>query len=532
MMKRFNKILFIVAATGILFSGCTDRFEEFNKNPNGATDDDIKADLVPSNLRVAQQNIYAVTPAWVTQVQQNLNADVYSGYMMPPTPFAGNNNNMTYALVDGWNSWAFIPGYDQVMLPLSKNEAITAESASLQDFYAVTKILKVEAMHRVSDIFGPIIYTKYKQVEADGSVSYDSQQEAYNAFFADLKIAIDALTPLAQGGATASAQFVGADLVYAGDYAKWLKFANSLRLRLAIRISKVDPAKAKTEGEAALAHAGGLLATNADNFMINFGENNHPLNVFNNEWADIRMGAPMESIMGGYDDPRLPKFFEPATDAAVAGQFKGIRQGIDIDAKSRYQDYSKLATFESKGQLMTAAEVWFLKAEAALRGWTGAGTAETNYEKGIETSFAQHGVSADYAAYIADATSTPKPYVDPKAIVAGQNDVLAGNANLSTITIAWEEADTFDEKLERIITQKWIAMYPEGQEAWSEFRRTGYPKLFPVVVNRSGGKIPGFIKRINFIAEEYGTNKLGVQRAIELLGGPDNGGTALWWDVD
>ncbi|WP_431215537.1 SusD/RagB family nutrient-binding outer membrane lipoprotein [Puia sp. P3] len=86
--------------------------------------------------------------------------------------------------------------------------------------------------------------------------------------------------------------------------------------------------------------------------------------------------------------------------------------------------------------------------------------------------------------------------------------------------------------LEQIITQKWLALYPDGQEAWTEFRRTGYPKLFPVVVNNSGGTISttGFIRRINFAQTEKNTNSGAVDAAVQLLGGPDNGGTRLWWD--
>jgi hypothetical protein len=533
MVKNINKLIASMLAVAAMLTGCTDKFDEYNKNPNGATNQDIIGDIVPSSLQIAQRNIYVYQPAWVTQLQQNLIADVYSGYMMPPTPFRGNNNNMTYDLVDGWNSWNFIPAYDNVMNPLSTVEELTAEDPLKQDLYAMAKIIKVEAMHRVSDVYGPIIYTQYKVVQPDGSVLYDSQEEAYNAFFADLTTAIDILQPLVAANTVPSGQFKTADLVYGGtSYARWLKFANTLRLRLAIRISDVNPTKAKLEGEAALANAGGLIESNADNFLIDFGDTNHPLNVFNNDWADIRMGAPMESILGGYSDPRLPKYFQPATDPAVAGQYKGIRTGINIDAKSRYENYSKLATFANKAQMMTAAEAYFLKAEAAIRNWTGAGTAQQNYEKGIELSFAQHGVSSGYAAYIADASSKPKAYLDPKAITAGQNDVLAGNANLSTITVKWDDAASFEVKLERIVTQKWIAMYPDGQEAWSEFRRTGYPKLFPVVVNNSGGKITGFIKRINFIVDEYSTNKEGVMQALDFLGGPDTGGTNLWWDVD
>ncbi|MBM3414845.1 MAG: SusD/RagB family nutrient-binding outer membrane lipoprotein [Bacteroidetes bacterium] len=533
MKTNTMKLISLVAGSIILLSSCTKKFEEFNTNPYGATNEQLAGDyaLVPAQLQEAQKTIYAFSPAWVTQLQQNLLGDVYSGYMMPPTPFRGNSNNMTYDLVDGWNGWAFFPayssGFGSVMSPITNVEATTKTTAP--EVYAMAKIVKVEAMHRVSDIFGPIMYSKYKDQSADGAYDYDSQQDAYNNFFADLKTAIDILTPIRSNASTQL--FQKSDLIYAGSYAKWLKLANTLRLRLALRIVKADPAKAKSEGEAALANVGGLLSTNADDCFVNIGSTEHPLNVMNNAWADIRMGAPMESIMGGYSDPRLSKYFVPATDPAVAGQYKGIRNGINIDAKSRYQGYSALITFPSKIQLMTAAEAWFLKAEAAIRGLAGAGTAQTNYESGISVSFSQYGL-AGAAAYSNNAVSIPAQYLDPKAVTAGQNNVITGSPYLSTVTIKWNDADAFERKLERIITQKWIAMYPDGQEAWSEFRRTGYPKLFPVIVNNSGGKISTtiFIRRVNLPPSEYSTNPLGAQRAAATLGGSDNGGTRLWWD--
>lgn len=526
-----NSICLLVAV--LLLGSCTKKFEDFNTDPYGATDDQLSGDyaLVVAQLQEAQRTIYVYQPAWVTQLQQNLMGDVFSGYMMPPTPFRGNSNNMNYDLVDGWNVWALNPAYSSlygsIMSPISNVEAST--KTAVPDMYAMARIIKVEAMHRVSDIFGPIMYSKYKIASDDGGYDYDSQQEAYNNFFKDLDEAIAILTPIRNDPSPPA--FQKADLVYGGSYAKWLRFANTLRLRLALRIVKADASKAKTEGEAALANPGGLLNTPAEDFNVNIGATEHPLNTINNAWADIRMGAPMESIMGGYNDPRLEKYFVKATDPAVAGQYKGIRIGINIDAKSRYQDFSKLVTFPNKIQLMVAAEAWFLKAEAALRGWTNAGDAQTNYEKGITTSFEQHQVSGA-TTYINDAASKPAPYVDPKAVTPAQNNINTGSPWLSTITIKWSDADDFERKLERIITQKWIAMYPEGQEAWSEFRRTGYPKLFPVVINNSGGKIATntFVRRVNLPPDEYLTNPKGAQRAAATLGGPDHGGTRLWWD--
>lgn len=242
----------------------------------------------------------------------------------------------------------------------------------------------------------------------------------------------------------------------------------------------------------------------------------------------------MESIMGGYNDPRISKYFVPAEDPAVSGQYKGIRSGIDIDSKSRYDFYSQVVKYPDKMQLMVAAEAWFLKAEAALRGWSNAGDAETNYETGIDRSFEMYGLDAQVAAYKNDATSKPKPYIDPKSVTPGENDILNGSPYLSTITIKWDDADNNDRKLERIITQKWIAMFPDGEEAWAEYRRTGYPILFPVIVNLSAGKIPTIpgVRRVQIPIAEYNTNSGAAEAAAASLGGPDTGATRLRWDVE
>jgi hypothetical protein len=126
----------------------------------------------------------------------------------------------------------------------------------------------------------------------------------------------------------------------------------------------------------------------------------------------------------------------------------------------------------------------------------------------------------------------PAKFVD--AVNAGNSYSSA----LSDVTVAWNDADSDEKNLERIITQKYIAGFPEGQEAWSEFRRTGYPKVIPYSVNQSGGKIDTQrqIRRLNWPSSEYRTNAANVTAAISTLNGEsslgtgDNGGTRLWWD--
>ena len=524
-MKNFNNyivsIALVILITGLLFQSCTKDHLNINQDPYGITDDELKIDykLVGEPFKQAQINIYTFTPVWVMQLQQNLLGDVYSGYLMPPTPFRGNNNNMTYALVDGWNGFVWSTAYGQVMAPLLQSDQKGA--GNFPNFEAWSKIIRVEAMHRVSDHFGPIIYSNYGIPNDNGQFLYDCQADAYDYFFKDLTDAVEVLTQYAQGDSVQ--QFAAFDFAYGGDYTLWVKFANSLRLRLAIRISKVDPGRAKMEAEAAINHPFGVITDNSESFFITSSSIAHPLNTINNAWNDIRMGAPMESYLKGYNDERIGKYFQPSE--IVPGEFVGIRQGINIAAKSDYQGFSKLIDFPSSVQLMSCAEVYFLRAEGALRGWSMGGSDQQMYEAGITNSFSQYGLDA--STYLADNTSKPADYADP--FNADNN-----RAAVSDITIQWNSGDEFERKLERIITQKWIAMYPDGQEAWTEFRRTGYPKLFPVSVNNSGGTISteDFIKRVNFVTAEYETNPEGVASGVSCLSGADNGGTSLWWDVD
>ena len=176
--------------------------------------------------------------------------------------------------------------------------------------------------------------------------------------------------------------------------------------------------------------------------------------------------------------------------------------------------------------MATAAETILLEAEAALRGWdvNGKGTAQSLYEKGIRTSFEQWGAAVgDYLS----STTTAAAYVDPvipAASIEGQ----------SKVTAKWDESLSNEEKFAKIATQRWIAIYPEGMNGWAEIRRSGYPKLFPVMVNYSQGEIDTDLgpRRLPFTINEKGNNPTGYAKAVEMLGGPDNGGTRIFWDVD
>jgi hypothetical protein len=391
--------------------------------------------------------------------------------------------------------------------------------------------IRVLSMSRVAAIHGPIIYSNYGSTSA--SILYDKESDLYNTFFAQLdSIQTDfAANKTYQG-------FVKFDPSYKGNIGNWMKLVNSVRLKLAMRIVKVAPAVAKAQGEKALSDPAGLITANSDNFLISLLGNIMPVGMICFQWDDTRMGAPMESFLIGLKDGRLSKYYSPVTDPALyadhpAYPYKGIRNGAYIGAKIDRVPYSKASTDFNTVQTrrhFTAAEVAFLKAEAALRGWAGAGDAKTNYENGVRLSFADWGASG-VDAYLADNTSKPIDYVDPKD---PRNSFTAA----STITVAWNDADNLELKLEKIITQKYINAYTNTLDAWVDFRRTGYPKIPHVAKNDSGpdwGVSPAdqWFKRLPFVPAERTGNTAGVADAVSKMGtgAKDDIATRLWWDT-
>ncbi|WBX75272.1 RagB/SusD family nutrient uptake outer membrane protein [Tenacibaculum ovolyticum] len=525
-MKRTIKYIQLLIIL-VIINACTNDFAGINTDPNKISNESLtqRNNHIGSRFSPMFSNVIRVEPAWNYQLQHNLNADVFSGYMTSPTPFAGNINNQTYALVNGWNGFIWSDAYNanigNGVMPYArgiKEQVELTNSEGGEKFVFLANIIKVMGMHRVSDVFGPIRYSKYDDYNTTGE--YDSQENAYKAFFMELDEAIVGLKQY-----EGNVQFDPFDeSSLEGDIASWRAFANSLRLRLAIRVSKVDQALAKIEGEKALASDASFI-TGA--MTVDMGGFSHPLATISGTWGDICMSAEMEAILKGFNDVRIAEYFNAPADVAL-GTHKGVRQGIEINAKSQYGSHSLLGNVVENAThkvWMTNAEVHFLKAEAALRGWSGAGNAKMNYEEGVRASFSQHGAS-DVEAYLADNTSTPADFVDA---LNTANDI----AYASDVKIAYDNAATQEEQLEQIITQKWIAMFPDGQEAWSEFRRTGYPRVFPVVVNNSGGDIDTNtqVRRINFVDSEKNTNAANVTTAVGYLNGPDTGGTRLWWDT-
>lgn len=523
---------------GILgFSACTDNFDSYNSTQGAYTDElqkyDNQTNLVP--FATMQKGIIYQTGIdgtdWQYQVMQNLAADMFGGYFHDMNG-SFNDKNSTYKLNDGWTNAMWTYTYAQVMPSILNSEELNTEKDYPQ-YNAITKIIKVATMHRVSDYYGPILYRNFGKENA----APETQEQIYKDFFEDLSSAV-ALLNAYKGNVT----FESADYmmpVGKRTLSQWVKFANSLRLRLAMRVSNVNPALAAEQAQAALNPDNGGVLEKASETVGEYGVRN-PLGAVS-AWNEVYMNASMESFLNGYKDPRMSAYYLPAAGGVneaqgnvaelkpIKGTYKGVRQGSGV-ADNRYTHHARTAiTINSDIVLMTAAEVWFLRAEAALKGYTTDGTtARQCYEEGVKTSFTQWDAS-NAEAYL-ESEATPANYIDAF-------DPRFDGVATTGITPKWDEGAGNEQKLERIITQKWLAIYPEGCEAWAEQRRTGYPKLLKVVVNNSdkvsGQKIDTdlMIRRLFFPQDYKSTNASLYNALVGALGGSDTGATRLWWDT-
>ena len=519
------KQLFIASLILITFGSCTKDFESANQNPNQISDAMLQQDfnLVGSPFSGMLFNLNG------HQVEEDLLQDSWMGYMNTPTPFVGNVNNTTYYI--RWNAY-WGRQYGSVMSP-AKQVIQLAKDNNLPLFATWAKLIQVLSMSKLTAVHGPVIYSKYGSTEA--SIAYDKEVDLYNMFFAKLD------TVQAEFGANKTyAGFAKFDPSFKGNISSWLKVVNSIRLRLAMRIVKAAPALAKAQGEKAIADANGLILSNADNFNISLLGNIMPVAQISFQWDDTRLGAPMESFLVGLKDSRIAKMYSPADKASLyadhpSSPYKGIRNGGYVDVKIDRVPFSKVsADFNSvqSRRSFTAAEAEFLLAEAALRGWTGAGGAagaKTHYENGVKLSYADWGAGG-VDTYLADAVSKPIDYVDP---LDARNNFKAS----STITVAWNDADGNELKLEKIMTQKWINNFTNTLESWADFRRTGYPKIPAVAKNDSNadwGIIPvgQFIKRMPFTnGERTGNTSAVAAAAASLNGGKDDIASRLYFDL-
>lgn len=465
------------------------------------------------------------------QTAYNLAADCWSGYFGQNNNWGGPNN-LNYFLKDGWVASSYTESYSTVV-PLWQDLKGKTET-QFPEVFALAQILKISAWHKATDMFGPIPYKEAGKGLI--TVPYDSQEEVYKSMFKELSDAIEVLTKYADNGN--SKLLPNADAVYAGDVHKWVVYANSLMLRLAMRVYYADAALSKKYALQAVNHSYGVMKTKDDEAKMERGaslEFKNNLDVLINQYNECRMGSSMLAYLGGYQDPRLPKYFNTSTVSQAVtvgtyGKYSGVPTGHDVSSNDAFRDSSRPAiTSTTPTYWMRASEVYFLLAEAALHGFAVGGTAESLYEKGIEMSFEENGIASSEVADYMSSGLKPSAYSFHLTNPGVNVDVPA----VTEATTEWTGTD--EEKLEKIMIQKWIALYPNGQEAWTEYRRTGYPKLHSVVTNYSNGEIDSEvgIRRMRFPTNKSTSAEdiANLESARKLLrGGLDKAGTRLWWD--
>ena len=511
-----NKIVKYIAAGFIglvTLSGCTQDFEQFNKNPYEPSTLPVKS-FFPGMIDVL------ASPEENPCQRNNTFWACFGGYVTAPHSWdQGVNTWGCFNATDKWNMWTANWVFTEHIYPNWFQIKRLTDSEGY--YYQMAQLFRIYSMVMIASIQGPMPYSQV----ADGEfyVPYDDEPTAWHAMFDDLDAAIVEIRNAAVSGSTPLADV---DRVYSGDNSKWLKFANTLKLRMAMRISSVEPDFAKQKAEEAVA-AGVMTATGDSAYDHLNGRYKNGWYQVGLDWGgEVKANATITSYMNGYNDPRRAKYFTENKSGA-GDTYMGVRSGIANVQKATYINYSGLIYEESATTpmpIMYAAEAAFLRAEGALKGWNMLGTPKDLYEEGVKLSFAEWGASgAD--AYLADSSSVPANYTD------GGNS--SNNwTNKSNVTIAWNDGDSNDKKLEKIITQKWIANYPLGLEGWCDFRRTGYPYIFPPKNNLSpwGCTDERGQRRLRFSIDEYDRNKENVEAAVQMLSnGIDGDNTDLWW---
>jgi hypothetical protein len=367
-------------------------------------------------------------------------------------------------------------------------KASVATNGSNANQIAVARILRAFFFLNITDRWGDVPYSQALKGAATFSPAFDAQQAIYADLFKELK--------------EAQAQFDGGsdvqgDILLHGDAASWKKFANSLRAIMALRLSKADAAKGKTEFVAALAD--GAIAANGDNITFTYLPNaSYESPLFTNYTTSNRKDYAVSSTMIDYltktNDPRIAAF---ADKAEANLTYKGVPYGVfpptwqpkDVSLVSEH-----LAAQDATVNVVTYAQILFSRAEAAKLGWI-TGNVKQLYEDAIKASMEQWHVytAADFNAYKA---GTNVAFTDAKA-------------------------------LELIGTQKWLALYYQGGEAWAEWRRTGFPVLkTPAKPLNTSGKIPN---RYGYPTSEATLNQANYDEAVKRQG-PDAQETKVWWN--
>jgi len=557
-MRQSKYITIITMACALFFASCSDEYmENMNTDPSKAATIDPNAQLTTAQLQtygdLSMMEIYRnYHYAFTQQLMGCWNTTNYGGR------HTLDNNEMSRI----WTSF-----YTQSLKNIIDAQYRTAEDAEKVNINSVLRIYRVYLMSIITDTYGdaPFSEAGLGFLEGKFNPKYDKQEDIYNAFFLELEDAVNKIDP--------TKDKVTGDLIYAGDVTKWQQLANSLRLRFAMRISNVNPTKAQTEFENALAANGGVITDASSDALIKYMT--IAFSFGQEAYSDYR-GNSLSQLLFGNDPANNPSYLcstffnqlynsgDPRTFKISRCYYDGlmsatspdnrvditqemIEKGIDfsprdpgayswepwptgydsdICAELAVNNPSVTATMarevepklannflksDNPGVVMTSAEVKFLMAEATVKKWNvGSVSAEDLYKQGVRAAM----------------------------------DFLTDNYGCTATTDA--EFDTFiqdkgafghtdNQKLEAINTQAWILHFTNPAECWANVRRSGYPKLKSPAEYGFGQYLTGGTEipvRLCYPVLESSYNKKSYNEAIERMGGTDNWHSLLWWDTE
>ena len=486
-MKNIIKTVILLLVFGL--SAC-DNFDVINDNPDVALSINNNPELLLTNV---QRNVInrAVRDAWS---EGNLMAQYGARIVFT-----------SFDLFD-WGDQAGTWNTYFLAIRDAKELQTIAQNTGNVSYEGVSLILQSWMFQILTDMWGDIPYTQVAQAKAEEPIYaplYDAQEDIYAGLLADLKKANDLL-------AGDNIPNIKGDIVFAGDLLKWRKFANSLRLRVALRMSESNSSLAQSEIAEIYNDPSRfpVMASNDDNAVLNFlpaNPNAHPIteeSVYRvGSFNEYRIAETVVGILESFEDPRLEFWADPTANSVVEGNpvIEGMQNGIVDGPAYEYKggdanlskfniNYFYFQSNANQGRLMQYSEVAFILAEAAQRQWINTDP-QTHYEDGVKASFDYWGVEM------------PTDYLQRTGIA-------------------------FDNQLETIANQKYLALFYTDYQGFIEFKRTGFPKAI----------LPGpdafydiYPSRFEYPSEEQSLNGENRQQAIERQG-PDEITTKVWWE--
>ncbi|WPP50013.1 SusD/RagB family nutrient-binding outer membrane lipoprotein [Catalinimonas niigatensis] len=492
---------------------CENDFEEINRNPNQP--EQVNADLLlPDIIRRTVNEM--VGESWN-----------YGNIMMQYTSKIQFTSEDRYDFGPRDDPWG--PFYDELR-DLNNMVEIATENEQ-NNILGVALVMKSWMYHILTDAYGDIPYAEATKGKSDANYfpAYDPQQAVYEGILADLKQANSLLGT--------SNEAVSGDILYDGNLSKWKKFANSLQLRIHMRLSdRIDPSAAMSS-ILSDPNTYPIFEDNEDQAALTY------LSASPNQWPqytnrsgsydEIRMSTTMEAALKERDDPRLFVYYQPTNDSGepfigAEEDYAGVPNGLADEAALQYSPSGDPAKGGSnfisrvglmfacltcnpntqpnaaEGIVMSYAELLFILAEAAERGFIGGDPAEF-YQNGIQASFDYYNERVP-AAYGISVTPGPDYFTQPNVAYTG----------------------TQAEKLLKIGTQKWIALFFSGLEAWFDWRRTGIPTITPGPDNVNNDRVP---VRFGYPTSEQLLNGDSYKAAVARQG-QDTYNTRVWWDID